>query len=234
MGRLKKTFTFLLCILTVMTFSAWGRPVFADSGGTGDIGVYINGTAVDFPDAKPFLSDGRTYVPARFVSEQLGAAINWDSDTKVITIKNGSDTFKLTVGSTKVTKNGSSVSMDAAPMLTDGRTMVPLRFVSEQLGATVKWDDSGNSVQISTTKIAADYTIKSGDTLWDIASRYGVSLTDLTAANPDLDPSRLAIGQKIDLPSGAASAGRGSHGGIGNTRGLKRERADDLTGLHSG
>lgn len=201
MRRFKNLFVISLCILSVLTMPAWADSVFA---GTSDIGVFINGTAIDFPDVKPFLSDDRTFVPIRFVSEQFGATVNWVSDTDEITVKNGGDIIKLTIGSKTVTRNGASSSIDAAPMLIGGRTMVPLRFVSEQLGAAVEWDDSSNSVQISTVKTDTVYTVKSGDTFWHISSIYGISIEQLTAANPDMNPEKLTVGQQINLPSGTA------------------------------
>ena len=97
-------------------------------------------------------------------------------------------------------KNGVTDSIDVAPVITDGRTMVPLRFVSEQLGASVDWDASNNAVMIDTAEAYEVYTIKTGDTLWKIALLYGVSLDELLGINPGLNPDKLKIDQQINLP----------------------------------
>ena len=72
--------------------------VFAATG-DGDIRVYIGCTEVDFPDVKPYISDNRTFVPVRFISEQLGASLNWNSETETVTITKDDESIKLIIGS---------------------------------------------------------------------------------------------------------------------------------------
>lgn len=200
MNRLKIIF---LSLFTIVISSAFGyyNCVFAD---TGDVGVYLDGTAVDFPDVKPYILNDRTFVPIRFISEQLGATVKWNSDTSEIIIDRGNDSIKLVIGSTEVIKNGALSLMDAVPMITDDRTMVPLRFISEQFGAAVDWDVINNSVLITTEKSNPSntiYTVKTGDTLWQIAMTYGVGMEEISAENPGLNPDKLTIGQQLNLPA---------------------------------
>jgi hypothetical protein len=138
---------FSLCTLAILSAFGSNHCVFAD---TVEVGISINGTAVEFPDVKPYISDNRTFVPLRSISEQLDASVDWKSDTGTIIITKDDDSIKLVIGNTEVFKNGVSSSMDVAPVIMDGRTMVPLRFVSEQLDAVVNWDASNNSVSIIT------------------------------------------------------------------------------------
>ena len=177
MNQFKKTAFITLCILT-MPFAFGGNDwVYAgtsdsgisdvgtsDSGASNigtsdidfsdidisDIGVYIDGAEVDFPDTKPYISNSRTLVPARFVVEQLGASITWDNDTGTVSIDKGADSITLTIGSMEMGRNGVSSTMDVAPVITDSRTMVPLRFVSEQFGVVVEWDVEKNSAMLTT------------------------------------------------------------------------------------
>ncbi|HZK69228.1 MAG TPA: stalk domain-containing protein [Paludibacter sp.] len=159
MNQFKKTAFITLCILT-MPFAFGGNDwVFADTsdGGTSnidisDVGVYIDGTEVDFPDAKPYISNSRTLVPVRFVVEQLDASIDWDNDTGTVSINKEEDSIELVIGSTEMVRNGVSSAMDVAPVISDSRTMVPVRFVSEQLGALVEWDIEKNSAMLTTEK----------------------------------------------------------------------------------
>jgi cell wall-associated NlpC family hydrolase len=196
MNRLK-FILFSLFISVILLASGYHNCVFAD---TSDVGVYIDGTAVDFPDVKPYISNDRTFVPVRFVSEQLGASVDWNNDTGTVVVNKGADSIKLAIGSTEVIKNGVSCPMDAAPVITDGRTMVPLRFVSEQLGAVVNWDASSNSVSIVTPNTSKLYIIQSGDTLWDIANTYGTTIEELLKVNPGLNPDKLMVGKQLYLP----------------------------------
>lgn len=93
--------------------------------------------------------DGRTLVPIRFVSESLGANVDWDKNTEEAIIKTSEKEIRLKVNSTEVTVDGikQNIPYDAKTKLmattsSDGsRTMVPLRFVSEVLGAQVDWID---------------------------------------------------------------------------------------------
>ena len=78
MNRLKRILLFSLYTLAVLLTFGHHNCVFADTSG---VGVYIDGTAVDFPDVKPYISNDRTFVPVRFISEQLGASVDWNSDT---------------------------------------------------------------------------------------------------------------------------------------------------------
>ena len=149
MNRLKIKLFSSLCTLVILLASGYNNYVLAD---TGDVGVYVDGAEVDFPDVKPYIFDNRTFVPVRFISEQLGASVDWNSDTGTVVITKDVESIKLVIGSTEVTKNGVAGWMDVAPVIIDGRTMVPLRFVSEQLDATVDWDVSNNSVLINTPK----------------------------------------------------------------------------------
>ncbi len=117
------------------------------------IAVTIDGQKVSFPDAQPLLKSGRTLVPVRFVSEKLGAVVAWDQASQTVTITKGSDTINMKIGNTTVTKNGNTSKIDVAPIVSNGRTMVPLRFVSEQLGVYVEWKQATSTVVIMTNAL---------------------------------------------------------------------------------
>ncbi|WLR50075.1 copper amine oxidase N-terminal domain-containing protein [Bacillus tianshenii] len=102
--------------------------------------VYLNGVYQDY-DQPAVVKDGRTLVPLRPVFEALGATVQFDAATETIVATKKNRTVELTVGSTYAEVNNSATYLDAAAQVIDGRTMVPLRFVSEAMGATVKWED---------------------------------------------------------------------------------------------
>ena len=116
--------------------------------------VKVNGAQVDFPDAMPYIdTNNRVMVPVRFVSEQLGAKVEWDKVAMRVTVTDGDKEVLLTIGNKEVMVNGEARTLDTAAVLKGTRTYVPLRFVSEALGANVRWDgkvriayiDNGNT-----------------------------------------------------------------------------------------
>lgn len=158
---MKKTLLFLSAALLVSVISI-SNITFAERY----ITVKVDGKSIEFPDAKPFLdTNNRTQVPVRFVSQALGATVEWNAEAKKVTIKKGSDTVELKVGESKATKNGTVKVLDTASLIKDSRTYVPLRFVSELLGAQVSWQADTKTVLISTstaTPTAAPTKVISG------------------------------------------------------------------------
>lgn len=103
-------------------------------------------TAVDTenPLVVPVIEGDRTFVPLRFISEAFGMTVNFDPETSLITVSGAEGVLELTPGNSTVKKNGTEITIDAAPFITgEGRTLVPLRAVTELLGKQVHWDDRG-------------------------------------------------------------------------------------------
>jgi hypothetical protein len=141
----KKSMKSLCGVLIIVLALLIGNITFAQE----EIRVEYNGDEVTF-DVNPFLKDGRTMVPFRKVFEVLGADVSWDSSTNTVTAVNGLTEIKLQVGSKNATVNGKNIILDVPPMIINGRTVVPLRFVSENCGAQVEWDSASKTVYIST------------------------------------------------------------------------------------
>ena len=119
--------------------------------------VVVNKDKIEFPDAMPFKDEqNRIQVPLRFVSEALGAKVGWNHESRTATVELGRKKIVFTIDKEEYTINGESKKMDTKALLKDTRTFVPVRYVSEGLGATVKWDESINTVYIDTTTIATD------------------------------------------------------------------------------
>lgn len=119
----------------------------APTSGSG-IKLIING-ADRTADAAPVIVDNTTLVPMRMIFETFGATVNWDAATKTITAVKGNTTIVLRIGSKTAKKNNQDLALTVAPQLIDGRTMVPLRFVSESLGARVDWNAATKTVTIN-------------------------------------------------------------------------------------
>ncbi|MDF9409054.1 MAG: hypothetical protein A4E52_01443 [Pelotomaculum sp. PtaB.Bin013] len=103
-------------------------------------------------DVVPYVKDNRTFTPVRYLAYALGVTeegVLWNEATQTVTIIKDDTTIKLTIGSTVLIKNKETIIMDVAPELVDpGRTMLPARWVSEALGATVTWDEVTQQVVI--------------------------------------------------------------------------------------
>lgn len=89
-------------------------------------------------DVAPFIQDNRTYVPFRALVEAFGAEVDYNADNNTVTTKLDGKTVVLTVGSTVLTVNDETVTMDVAPFIVDDRVVVPVRFVGEAFGFTVE------------------------------------------------------------------------------------------------
>lgn len=96
-------------------------------------------------DAKPFIKPGvnRTLVPVRFISEGLGAKVEWLANSRQVKITDKDVTILLTIGSKTVVVNGRQIELDCPAEIVNARTFAPVRFISETLGAAVNWDGSG-------------------------------------------------------------------------------------------
>ncbi len=111
--------------------------------------VTLDGTEVNFPDVQPFIdARNRTLVPIRFVSEAMGARVDWENETQTVTIKKDKDTVKYTIGNMKAYLNDEIRVFDTYGILKEDRTFVPLRFISEMLSCNVDWNDTVKTVTI--------------------------------------------------------------------------------------
>ncbi|UJF36570.1 copper amine oxidase N-terminal domain-containing protein [Paenibacillus hexagrammi] len=101
--------------------------------------VKIDGKEQTFTQPALIIS-GSTLVPMRAIFEKLGADITWDNPTKTVTAIKGTTTIKLKINELVAYVDGKKVNLATKPQLINGNTMVPLRFVSESLGAVVEWE----------------------------------------------------------------------------------------------
>lgn len=123
-----------------------GSAVFASN----DINVIIDGERQSYDnDQPPVMKNNRTLVPLRGIFETLGAEIKWYSDTQTVEAIKGNTAVVLQIGSNIAYVNGEQVTLDQSAEIINGRTMVQLRFVSEALGAEVKWEGATSSVNIT-------------------------------------------------------------------------------------
>ena len=110
-------------------------------------------------DVAPKIEKDRTMLPARFVAENLGAKVEWDGEKQLVTItgKNlktdENVTILITIGSATVKVNGKEIKLDSPAFIENDRTYTPIRFISENLGASVEWVEKDQKVIITKPEI---------------------------------------------------------------------------------
>ncbi len=128
--------TIVALVLTVLPFASSAQSVT----------VIVNGQTMNFTQP-PIVRTGRVFVPLRGVFEQLGASVVY-TNGQINATRRGR-TISLTIGSTQATVAGQPATIDVAPFIVSDVTYVPLRFISQALGATVNWNDSTSTVTIA-------------------------------------------------------------------------------------
>ncbi len=113
------------------------------------ITIKINGEKLDCSQP-PILINGTTLVPLRDIFEALGAEVKWEGSTQNVTAVKGNTVITLKIGSNSATASGKIVKLDEPSRIIGESTMVPVRFVSEALGADVNWDGTTSTVLITT------------------------------------------------------------------------------------
>jgi len=112
------------------------------------ISVILNGQMLSFLE-QPYIENSTIMVPMRTIFEALGASIDYNKETKTIMTYRGNTAIKLIIGSARAEINGVSKVMSVAATNKNGNTMIPLRFISEALGADVSWNANINTATIN-------------------------------------------------------------------------------------
>ncbi|NLZ53554.1 MAG: AMIN domain-containing protein [Thermoanaerobacteraceae bacterium] len=138
----KKLFFATLFLLLLLTI-----PIYCMAS-TNPIEIYINDEKIE-SDVPPIIINDRTLAPVRVISENLGAEVYWDNDNRLVQIITPSKTIILKIDNTIALVDGQEVMLDAPAKIINDRTMVPLRFLGETLGAKVSWDNDLRRVIIN-------------------------------------------------------------------------------------
>lgn len=134
-------FAVLVCLLAVFASAQEVRPVY----------VMLDGEIVDCASygQEATIVEGRTMVPLRAIFEALGATVEWNQETKTVTSVLGETEVSLTIGENKLIKNGEETALDVPALIMNGRTLVPVRAVSESFGVYVEWDAKSRTVVLT-------------------------------------------------------------------------------------
>ncbi len=114
---------------------------------SGDISIFVNSMKQSYSQP-PIIENGRTLVPLRGIFETLGASVQWNPETKTIDAAKGNTSVWLKIGSTSTKVNGKTIIISTPAQIRNGRTLVPLRFISESLGDSVVWNNESKTAYI--------------------------------------------------------------------------------------
>ncbi|MCR4692372.1 MAG: carbohydrate-binding domain-containing protein [Firmicutes bacterium] len=113
-----------------------------------NVSVSVNGKSVSF-NTNPVIKNDTTLVGFRAILEMLGAEVTWDEATKTVTAKKDGVDIILTINSDKAKVNGKEYTLLTAPEIINDSTMIPVRFVSENLGMDVLWNGDNQHIEIT-------------------------------------------------------------------------------------
>ena len=156
MYKMKKPFAFLIALVIAISL----MPSMTLAAET--VTVFVNGEHLEF-DVDPIMEDGRVLVPMRGIFEAMGATVSWDNDSKTAVAARGDILLSVTIDSPTMIKNREPIYLDVPARIVDGRTMVPVRAISEGLEAKVEWNGENKWVLITMPEAAKGFELTAED-----------------------------------------------------------------------
>lgn len=141
----------LLLAVSLATLLAGTTNIHPAAAETGRIEIVWNGEPLTMQH-EPLVRDGRVYMPLRELSGHIDGAAVWDARTKTVTVQTADRLVTMKLGAKRATVNGKQAALDAAPVVRQGVTYVPLRFVTEALGMDISWNAKQKSVGVNHDK----------------------------------------------------------------------------------
>ncbi|KKO51890.1 N-acetylmuramoyl-L-alanine amidase family protein [Paenibacillus sp. DMB20] len=139
-----------LGLLTFLLLFLFAFPKVGEAASADGAKIFLDGEQLNLSSGVKVANvKNNILIPIRVVSENLGYKVKWDKASKSIAVLNDSKTVKMVVGSPTAEIDGNPVSMGMTPMLNGSTTLVPLRFVSTEMGMDVKWDNLEKAVYLS-------------------------------------------------------------------------------------
>jgi iron complex transport system substrate-binding protein len=145
---------FKLFIITLALFVGLGSFPFAQVEAASTIKVLKDGKAITF-NTNPKIMNGTTMVPYREIAESLGASVKWDANTKTVTVTKSGKVINLQIKNKYAKIQNQYIYIGVAPVIENGRTLIPLRFLSEAFGLWVSWNGSTKTITIDSSKVIA-------------------------------------------------------------------------------
>lgn len=149
---MKKLISTILCTLALSATTAIAESDVVVSLQINNPIMQINGVQTEIDEGRgttPVITtEGRTLVPIRAIIEAFGGSVGWDGDTQTVSLNMTDNTVSLTINSKTAYLNNIPHTIDAAPAIINGRTMLPIRFIAESFNLGVAWDGNLQTVYI--------------------------------------------------------------------------------------
>ncbi|MBQ4528813.1 MAG: copper amine oxidase N-terminal domain-containing protein [Clostridia bacterium] len=146
--------------------------------------VFVDGNQLVF-DVNPIIEYGRTMVPMRYIFEALGAEVTWDQETSTAFGTKGDICVAIQIGNSTMFVNNKAVELDVPAMLADGRTLVPVRAISESFNAKVSWDGNLRRVTIISNSENSEAPSEINDNEQKAGSGTDYKLNELSPADQE-------------------------------------------------
>ena len=250
----KKLLAALLAVIMVIGLFAAMPFTATSAGGTMEFVIGQNTYTVDGNltqmDVAPTVIEGRTMLPIRFVAEPLGASVNWEGATSKVTIQLMDTKIELWIGQSNAQINGISTPIDpdnpnVKPLTINDRTMLPVRFVAENLGCDVGWIEATQQVTIAKASGSGTSTMPGSDLagLTTTPTPEGEEEEETSALDDDEDGDEGPVGEPEgseipgdepdDLETPGDSSGSTTGSGYGSSFGSVLSRFGGVTMVDS-
>lgn len=198
--------TMLALLLALSAPAAGAAGASGVSGAARQIEIVLDGKVIN-SDVAPYILPKVyvTMVPLRIISEELGAAVGWVQKEEQATIRGqAGQVIVMKRGAASALVNGKSIALDASVELKHGRTMVPLRFVSEQLGLNVSWSEQEQRIMLSTGEASPPGSTDAGAVDGNEGSGEQASLPEAEEPIQELRAVWVSTVYNLDWPSQAS------------------------------
>ena len=144
-----KIITLITLLCVIFTIPAFAAVDWDKESKNYEVRIYLDtkDNELQFPSGmgKPFIAQGRTFVPYRIMSEALGAKVDWDGNARKVTAEGNSSKVELFIGNSKYRVNGVVKKMDVEPFIlkAEGRTYIPARYLTEGLNYKIDFEQDG-------------------------------------------------------------------------------------------
>lgn len=166
---MRKFLFFILCIVMVLSAAATGYTSDTDVDiSKSEVSIImqidnpimtVNGVEAEIDPGEgtiPIIKEGRTLVPIRAIIESIGGEVAWNAETSTATIKCNDDIIVLTVGSITAYINGDEGILDVAPIVLNGRILMPIRFIAEGFGLDTVWNQDDRTITITNNRVITE------------------------------------------------------------------------------
>ncbi len=145
--KLKWMYTLLL-LLIAFTLPAMASAAPAPVNSAAGVPLFFNGKELK-PEVAPRIIKDVTMVPVRIIAEELGSKVTWNQEAQKVTITKNTQKIEMVINQLTATVNGDKYKLDSAPLLIEGNTLLPVRFIAENMGIDVSWNDVKRAVYLN-------------------------------------------------------------------------------------